>query len=40
MSDPVVRKRLREVFDEARKGETPSAVTAEELPDFLRGQGR
>jgi len=40
MKDPVVRERLRRIFEEARKGEQRPGVTAEELPEFLREHGQ
>ena len=31
-----VRERLRQIFEEARKGEQGPGITPEELPGFLR----
>ena len=39
MNDPAVRVRLRQIFEEARKGAQRPGITAEELPDFLREHG-
>ena len=36
MNDPAVRERLRQIFEEARKGEQGPGITPEELPGFLR----
>ncbi len=40
MRDPAVRERLRSIFEEAKGGSAAPAITAEELPDFLREHGR
>lgn len=39
MSDPKVRARVREIFDDAASGDPEPGITAEELPDFLREHG-
>jgi hypothetical protein len=40
MNDPKVQARIKEIFEEARKGSTGPGVTAEELAKFLREHGR
>jgi hypothetical protein len=40
LRDPAVRERLRQIFDEAKRGSQDPGVTAEELPNFLREHNR
>lgn len=39
MRDPRVQARIKQIFEDAGKGESGPGITAEELPDFLREHG-